>query len=104
MDLFKNMSTTELWTYSLIAGAVVIVIVAVLLIMIIGAARSIDKHAKAIWGVGKQIAGNTVSIWMLEKTNAVAGQILETAQSINSRAESIDTKISTLAGALGPKR
>lgn len=104
MDSLKNLSTTELWTYSLIAGAVVILIVAVLLIMIIVAARSIDKHAKAIWEVGKKIAGNTVSIWMLDKTNAVAGQILETAQSINSRAESIDNSITALAGALGPKR
>jgi uncharacterized protein YoxC len=103
-EMLNNMDTMTLWTYSLIAGAVVILIVAVLLIMIIIAARSIDKHAKAIWGVGKQIAGNTVSIWMLDKTNAVAGDILGTAQSINSRAESIDNKITALAGALEPKR
>ena len=104
MDMLKNMTTTELWAYSLIAGAVVILIVAVLLIMIIVAARSIDKHAQAIWEVGKSIAGNTVSIWMLDKTNAVAGQILQTAQSIDSRAEAIDDKLAALAGALGPKR
>ena len=104
MDLFKNMSTTEIWTYSLIAGAVVILIVAVLLIMIIAAARRIDKHANDIWEVGKKIAGNTVSIWMLDKTNGVAGNILATAQSINAGAESIDRKITALADALGPKR
>lgn len=104
MDWFKNMSTTEIWTYSLIAGAVVILIVAVLLIMIIAAARRIDKHANDIWEVGKKIAGNTVSIWMLDKTNAVAGQILTTAQAINTGAESIDRKITALADALGPKR
>ena len=103
MDLFKGMSTTEIWTYSLIAGAVVILIVAVLLIARIAAACSIDKHASLIWEAGKKIAGNTVSIWMLEKTNSVAGEILATAQSIDAKAESIDKKLSALAGALGPK-
>ena|SRR5215216_4915197 len=104
MDLFKNMSTTEIWTYSLIAGAVVILIVAVLLILIIAAARRIDKHANDIWEVGKKIAGNTVSIWMLDKTNGVAGKILATAQSIDARAESIDKSTTALANALAPKR
>lgn len=102
--MLKNMDTMTLWTYSLIAGAVVILIVAVLLIMIIAAANRIDKHANAIWEVGKRIAGNTVSIWMLDKTNTVAGEILGTAQSIDSKAESIDKSITMLAGALGPKR
>jgi hypothetical protein len=103
-EMLKNMDTMTLWAYSLIAGAVVILIVAILLIMIIAAANRVDKHASAIWEVGKKIAGNTVSIWMLDKTNSVAGQILGTAQSINSRAESIDKSIAALAGALGPKR
>ena len=102
--MLENMDTMTLWTYSLIAGAVVILIVAVLLIMLIAAARRVDKHALDIWEAGKQIAGNTVSIWMLNVTNRVAGQILETAQSINTRAESIDNTIQALAGAIAPKR
>ena len=102
--MLENMDTMTLWTYSLIAGAVVIVIVAVLLIMLIAAANRVDKHAAASWEEGKQIAGNTVSIWMLDKTNNVAGQILAGAQSINARAASIDEKLTALAGALGPRR
>lgn len=102
--MLENMDTQTIWTYSLIAGAVVILIVAVLLILIIGAANRIDKHANDIWEVGKKIAGNTVSIWMLDRTNAVAGQILETAQSINARAESIDNNIAALGDALAPRR
>jgi hypothetical protein len=98
------MDTMTLWTYSLIAGAVVILIVAVLLILLIAAARRVDKHAAAIWEAGKQIAGNTVSIWMLNTTNNVAGQILAGAQSIDARAASIDEKITALADALGPRR
>ena len=102
--MLEGLDTMTLWTYSLIAGALVILIVAVLLIMLIAAANRVNKNAGNIWDAGKQIAGNTVSIWMLNVTNRVAGQILETAQSINSRAESIDNTIQALAGALAPKR
>ncbi len=102
--MLDNMDTTTLWTYSLIAGAVVILIVAALLVMLIAAARRVDKHAADIWQAGKLIAGNTVSIWMLNTTNKVAGDILETAGTINSRAASIDDKISMLANALGVRK
>ena len=77
------MDPITIWTWSLAAGAVVILIVAVLLIAIIVTARSIDKHALAIWNVGKNIAANTVSIWMLDRTNEVAAEILDTAKSID---------------------
>jgi hypothetical protein len=93
-----------LWTYSLIAGAVVILIVALLLMMIIRAARRIDYHANEIWEAGKKIAGNTVSIWMLDKTNAVAADILTTAQSIAGTAQSINQKLDDLGAALQPRR
>ena len=102
--MFNNLDTMTLWTYSLIAGTVVILIVAVLLILIIAAANRIDRHASDIWEVGKKIAGNTVSIWMLSKTNAVAGEILNTALNIDRKAESIDDKLSLLADTLAPKR
>ena len=98
------MDTMTLWTYSLVAGAVVVLIVAVLLIMLIAAARRVDRHAGEIWTAGKQIAGNTVSIWMLNKTNMVAGDILQTAVSIDKRAAAIDDKLAMLADALGGKR
>jgi hypothetical protein len=94
------MDTITLWTYSLIAGAVVILIVAALLILIIQAARSIDYHANEIWEAGKKIAGNTVSIWMLQDTNVVAGDILKTAQSIAGVASEINQKLDTLGQAL----
>lgn len=95
------MDSTTLWTYSLIAGAVVILIVAVLLLLIIATARSIDGHAKHIWTAGKNIAANTVSIWMLQETNAVAGQILAGAGAIVKTAGAIDQKLGLVAGKLG---
>ena len=70
------MENMTLWQISWAIGVVVVLIVAVLLLVIIAAARSIDKRANEIWIAGKQIAANTVSIWMLQKTNAVAGDIL----------------------------
>src|SRR5262245_24401261 len=94
------MDSETLWTYSLIAGVVVVLIVAALLILIIRAARSIDYHANEIWEAGKKIAGNTVSIWMLDKTNAVAGDILSTAQSIAGTAQEINQKLDDLGAAL----
>lgn len=94
------MDVITLWTYSLIAAAVVILIVAALLIMIIQAAKSIDYHANEIWQAGKRIAGNTVSIWMLQDTNIVAGDILKTAESIAGVASDINQKLDGLGKAL----
>lgn len=92
------MDAMTLWKISWAIGAVVVLIVAVLLLIIIAAARSIDKKAGAIWQAGKEIAGNTVSIWMLQKTNVVAGEILATAKAIAGGAGSIEAKITAVAG------
>lgn len=92
------MDAMTLWKISWAIGAVVVLIVAVLLLIIIAAARSIDKRAAAIWQAGKEIAGNTVSIWMLQKTNIVAGEILATAKAIAGGAGSIEAKITAVAG------
>jgi len=94
------MDSITIWTYSLIAAAVVILIVAALLIAIVLTARNIDYHAKQIWQAGKLIAGNTVSIWMLKDTNAVAGDILTTAKSIAGVAGGIDEKLTNLSQTL----
>ncbi len=94
------MDSITIWTYSLAVGAVVILIVAVLLILIVLTARKIDYHAKEIWLAGKNIAGNTVSIWMLKDTNVVAGDILGAAQSIAGVAGEINHKLDDLGRAL----
>ena len=94
------MDSITIWTYSLIAATVVILIVAVLLIAIVLTARKIDDHAKDIWQAGKLIAGNTVSIWMLKDTNIVAADILTTAKSIAGVATDINHKLDDLGQAL----
>lgn len=92
------MSTNDLWWLSLAAAGVIVVVVAVLLGLIAAAAKSIDRHAAAIWIEGKQIAGNTVSIWMLEKTNEYAHQTWLAARSVQERTGAIDEKLGALGG------
>jgi hypothetical protein len=89
-----------LWWLTLAIAAVVIVVVAVLLIGIAVAANRIDRHAADIWIAGKDIATDTIQIWQLQKTNAVAGQIHETAQAIAGGAGAIDAKLVKLYEAL----
>lgn len=97
------MSITKLWWLSLGLATVVVAVVAALLLQIIAAARSIDQHARDIWTVGKQIAGNTVSIWMLGKTNDQLARILDAAQTIERTATSLDDKVRALAASAGGK-
>lgn len=92
------MRVVRLWWVSLGIFAAVIGVVATLLGLIIGAANRIDQHAEAIWQVGKQIAGNTVHIWMLQKTNDQIGDIVDVAGEIGKTAGSIDQKLAALAG------
>ena len=72
----------RVWVTSLIIYAVVLVVVAILLTLILREARRIREGASAIWTVGQKIANNTIHIALLETTNAVAGQILDSAKGI----------------------
>jgi hypothetical protein len=90
------MDVVTLWWLTLAIAAVVIVVVAALLIAIVVAANRIDRHASDIWIAGKDIATNTIQIWQLQKTNAAAEQILQTAQGIAAGAGSIDGRLAKL--------
>lgn len=97
------MTVIELWWLSLAIAAVVIVVVAVLLGLIIAAAQRIDRNAHAIWIEGKQIAGNTVSIWMLEKIIEELRKMEADMDTIRNRATSIDEQLRA-AGGSGSRR
>ena len=90
-------SVTKFWWLVLGLAAGVVAVVAALLGLIVAAAKSIDRHAAAIWTVGKQIAGNTVSIWMLEKTNEHLEATRDATRSLEQTAASMDEKIRALA-------
>ena len=83
------MTVEQLWWLSLAIFAVVIVVVAILLGVIIAAAKSIDRHAGAIWTIGKEIAGNTVAIWMLEQTVGSLRRLGESARRIEAALEHV---------------
>ena len=80
-----------LWGASLLIGAVVIVVVALLLAAILRTARQIDGAVARIWAVGQQIANNTVHIPLLSETNRVAGQIVARAGGIDAAAAQIES-------------
>lgn len=73
------------WTIGLVIGAVVVLLAAALLIAIIIVARRILAHAGQALEAAEHIAEDTKIIWALAETNEVAGEILETAESIEER-------------------
>ena len=93
-----------MWWLSLGLAGTVVGVVAALLGAIVQTARKIDEHAAAIWTAGKQIAGNTVSIWMLEKTNEQASKMVESLRGIERSAASIDEKLGALARSDGRRK
>jgi hypothetical protein len=92
-----NTDVTRLWWLSLGLSGVVVAVVAALLGQIVKAARSVDEHANGIWIEGKQIAGNTVSIWMLAKTNEHLVKATEAARALDRTAAAMDETLRSLA-------
>lgn len=97
------MSVVELWWLSLGIAAVVIVVVAALLGLVVAAAKSVDWHAERIWLAGKQIAGNTVSIWILEQADRHLEEMLEAVHAMERSTDAMAGKLGALGGP-GPSR
>ena len=74
-----------IWGWSLVVVAVVVLLAAALLIAILLVARRILGHAREAHEAVERIADDTRSIWGLGETNRLAGEVLETAQSIEER-------------------
>ena len=69
----------RMWIITLVIYGVVLLVVAILLTLIVREARRIKAGVSEIWNVGQKIANNTIHIALLEKTNHVGGQILQSA-------------------------
>jgi hypothetical protein len=78
-----------MWILGFTVAGVVVVVVAALLIGILLQARRILRLARAANEIVAQIDANTRSVWALTTTNAVAGQILEGAQTIDRNAAAV---------------
>lgn len=56
------------WVAALVLGLVVAVVVTVLLQTLLTRVREIEEGAEAVWTVGKEVARNTATTWMLGQT------------------------------------
>lgn len=73
------MTDTTLWWITLAIGAVVAVVVLVLLHTLYRAVRRIDEGVLEVWMMGKQVARNTATTWLLGQTPRVASEIKQEA-------------------------
>ena len=96
---YSNEAISTVWGVSLLIGAVVIVVVALLLRLILNTALKIESAAGEIWTQGKLVANNTIHIPIfLSTTNNVAGQILGNAQEIYKGAKVVEGHIEGCPG------
>ena len=72
----------RMWTITLVVYGLVLVVVAVLLTLILRAARDVRAVVSAIWTVGQQIANNTIHIALLDTTNHVVAEIRASAKGV----------------------
>ena len=72
----------QMWVTTLVIYAVVLVVVAVLLTLVLRAAREVREGVSTIWTIGQQVANNTIHIALLDTTNHVAAEILGSAKGI----------------------
>ena len=89
------------WWLWMAVAVVVIVIAAALLIAIWLTARSILAHARRALAAAEKIRESTMPIWALETTNEVAGQLLETVQSIETKGGKLVEALESHADASG---
>lgn len=86
------MSPSALWTVwsaSLLIGAVVLAVVALLLELIRRTAGRIEAVVADIWTEGQAVANNTIHIALLHRTNVTAGRILDAAGGVLGAATAI---------------
>jgi hypothetical protein len=73
------MSSTSLWTLSLVLGLVAALIVAGLLFLLIQAVDDIKRSVESLLDVAGKVAANTANIPQLEATAPVLGLIVDEA-------------------------
>jgi hypothetical protein len=89
------------WTLWLGVAAVVVLIAAGLLVTILVTARGILAHAVRALEAAEHIRQDTLPIWDLATTNAVAGQLLETVSAIERDGGALAETLEAHAGSGG---
>ncbi|MDP3984189.1 MAG: hypothetical protein Q8Q52_04185 [Acidimicrobiia bacterium] len=73
------MTIVTLWWITLALGLVVAVVATALLHILYRMVVRIDEGVLAVWEMGKQVARNTATTWMLGQTGPLAAEIKEEA-------------------------
>ena len=73
------MTDESLWWLTLALGVVVLLVVIALLHTLYRAVCRIDRGVLDVWMMGKQVARNTATTWMLAQTPPIAAEIKEEA-------------------------
>ena len=81
----------QVWMLSLGIFVVVLLVVAALLTLILSTAKQIHGGVSAIWTVGQKVANNTIHLALLQRTNHLAGLILQSAGGVAAATEVIAT-------------
>jgi hypothetical protein len=63
------------WWVALAAGVVVAIVLVALLHTLYRQVRGIEENFGAAWEMGKQVARNTATTWMLGQTARLAGEL-----------------------------
>ena len=72
----------RIWITTLVIYALVLIVVAALLTFILRAARDVRNGVSTIWTIGQQVANNTIHIALLDTTNHVVAEILDSAKGV----------------------
>lgn len=67
------------WVAALVVGLVVAVVVTLLLHWLLTRVRQIEEGAEVVWKVGKDVARNTATTWMLGQTAGIVEDIRDEA-------------------------
>ena len=81
----------QVWMVSLVVFVVVLAVVAALLTLILSTSKQIHGGVSAIWNAGQRVANNTVQLALLDRTNHLAGRMLESAVRIAGATDAIAT-------------
>lgn len=63
------MTAHDYWWLSLGFGVIVIAAAVTLLQILLGEVRRVEHAARAVWEMGKRVARNTATTWMLGQTS-----------------------------------
>lgn len=79
--MLAEMTQAEItfWWISLALGLIVAAAAVALLSWLVHLVREIDRGVQAVWEMGKQVAANTATTWMLGQTSEALKEIKEEA-------------------------